>query len=311
VIWSISASRTFRRCQRQWYFKSLVANANAKKDPVRRRAYLLSKLQSIWAWRGQIVDSVISDRLVRAINAGGTITLADARAEARRLFDLQLAFAREHRLHEPGMSVTKAGDAFAAFYCMEYDGEIDDNEIERAWQDVEMALGTLYKLRDVADAMKSARYLVAQRALCFSHSGETVRAVPDLIAFHDDQPPMIIDWKVHTLGQHEAWLQLGTYAVALALCSPHNDFPQGRQWVATDIRLLEVQLLTGVVRQHHVTEESARDIDAYIADSVNQIRLAMQRKDKRALAPEDFPTTSYAEACSWCPYKVLCWEEEV
>jgi hypothetical protein len=58
VIWSVSESKLFRRCQRQWYFKHCVANAQAKKDPLRRRAYLFSKLQSISGWRGQLVDTV-------------------------------------------------------------------------------------------------------------------------------------------------------------------------------------------------------------------------------------------------------------
>jgi hypothetical protein len=51
VIWSISDSKTFRRCQRQWFYKSIAGNAKAA-DPVRHRLYLLSKLQSISAWRG-------------------------------------------------------------------------------------------------------------------------------------------------------------------------------------------------------------------------------------------------------------------
>ena len=61
MIWSISESKTFKRCQRQWYFKNCVASALAKKDPIRREAYLLSKLQTISGWRGQIVDSVLSE----------------------------------------------------------------------------------------------------------------------------------------------------------------------------------------------------------------------------------------------------------
>lgn len=67
MIWSFSDSRTFDRCQRQWYFGEVVANAVAK-APVRHEAYLLSKLQSVSAWRGQVVDSTIGSVLVPALN---------------------------------------------------------------------------------------------------------------------------------------------------------------------------------------------------------------------------------------------------
>ena len=57
-MWSVSDSRVFRRCPRQWYYKHIVASAIAK-DEYRRKMYLLSKLQSVSAWRSQIVDDTI------------------------------------------------------------------------------------------------------------------------------------------------------------------------------------------------------------------------------------------------------------
>jgi hypothetical protein len=90
--WSHSASRSFRKCQRQWYFKNVVANARAK-EPLRRRAYLLSKLQSVSAWRGKIVDDVISKTIIPGINRRSPITLRDAKTRARQLYDTQLAYA--------------------------------------------------------------------------------------------------------------------------------------------------------------------------------------------------------------------------
>src|SRR6266511_1499673 len=108
MIWSFSNSHLFKKCQRQWYFKTHVANANAKKIPLRREAYLLSKLQSIAAWRGSVVDHVIGRRVVPALNNGWGINLANVLSYAKSVFDAQLRFARQHRIREPGMSVAKA-----------------------------------------------------------------------------------------------------------------------------------------------------------------------------------------------------------
>jgi len=52
-----------------------------------------------------------------------TIAMAMAR------FDRQLAVAREHRLHKPGFKPSALGDDFAAFHCLEYDGQVSKKEI--------------------------------------------------------------------------------------------------------------------------------------------------------------------------------------
>jgi hypothetical protein len=86
MIWSFSKSRIFRKCQRQWFYKGCRASARPN-DPVRRAADLLSKLQILSAWRGQIV--------------GITIKLND-----RRLFEDASEFDKhEINVYEEGVAV--------------------------------------------------------------------------------------------------------------------------------------------------------------------------------------------------------------
>lgn len=167
--WSYSGSRSFRQCQRQWFFKNVVASAKAK-DPFRKRAYLLSKLQSISAWRGAIVDHVISRAIIPNINRRSPIMLHHAKAWARDLFDKQLAYARRHPIADLALTVSREGDRFAALYPMEYEGELPEYEIERAWRDVETALENLFKMEDVKQILKSSEYVVARRACRFRSS---------------------------------------------------------------------------------------------------------------------------------------------
>jgi hypothetical protein len=310
MVWSISESRGFRQCQRRWYFKNFVANAVAKKDPVRREAYLLSKLQSISAWRGQIVDLVISDTLVPALNARRRVTLADLKQRAKYHFDTQLACARAHRLWEAGVSPSQLGDRFAAFYCVEYGGTINEEEVTRAWAEIECALENLCKMQELSAELKTARYIITQRALQFKHSDMTVRAVPDLIAFFDDAPPLIVDWKVHVFGLQEAWLQLSAYAVALVRCGPHNDFPSDlSRYRETDVRLAEAQLLTNQLRRFVIGEDEVMQVDSYIAESVVQMQLATEGRRGAELTADDFAVTSSPDLCQRCPFRKLCWKE--
>jgi hypothetical protein len=139
MIWSYSAAKMFRQCQLQWFLKTKVANAKAK-APVRREAYLLSKLQSLWAWRGQVVDQLLGTEVMKALYYHHPIHLDDLLRKARTNFALQADFARRNRIREPGMSSVKAGAAFAAWHAIEYVEPITEADIEMAWRDVELAL---------------------------------------------------------------------------------------------------------------------------------------------------------------------------
>ena len=309
MIWSVSESRTFKRCERQWYYKSVLGNAIAK-DPIRHKVYLLGKLQSISAWRGQVVDTVISEVLVPTLKSRQPCTILNAKKAALQMFERQLAFARTHPLNSPNFSPTKCGSNFLLLHCMEYTGTIPDNEISEARDEIERAFDNLFAMGDLFVRLQKARTLIPQRALCFPHTGVTVRAVPDLIAFYDDAPPLIVDWKVHAFGHREAWLQLGIYSLALTRCNPHKDFPRSlANCQITDVFLNEVQLLTGRIREYRLSEEEAVRAENYIAESVTQIALSMNGVPKTELQAKDFPPAFSPDTCQRCSYRRICWEE--
>lgn len=306
-MWSFSAAKTFKKCQRQWYYKNCLANWKAK-DTHRHKAYLLSKLQSISSWRGNIVDSVISEVIVPILKARQNPSLIAAQRKAKELFERQLEFARKHPLHQPGLSPSKAGSDFAVFHCMEYGGEIPQVEIETARAEIDQALANLFAMSEVWSELRAARYLISQRSLSFSHTGETVRAVPDLIAFYTNKPPLIIDWKVHFFGVYRAWMQLGVYALALVRGKPHKDFPALQRWEATDLRLWEVQLLTKHIRRYELNEMRVAEIDTFIAESISEMQLITGDAKKSSLNPIEFLTASSPETCQCCNYQSMCWE---
>lgn len=147
-MWSLSAAKLFKRCQRQWYYKTCLGNWKAK-DPLRREAYLLSKLSSISAWRGSIVDSAITESIVPTLRTKQPPSLTFAQQKAMDLFDRQLEFARNHPLHQPEFSPSKAGLDFAVFHCMEYDGTIPEMEIDQARTEINQALQNLFSMPEV------------------------------------------------------------------------------------------------------------------------------------------------------------------
>jgi hypothetical protein len=310
MIWSVSTGKMFDRCQRQWFFKTQLANAKAK-DEGRQRAYRLGKLQSVSAWRGSVVDQVLSQEVMPAFERGWPMTAEKALTLAMVRFDRQLAIGRAHRLHEPGLRPSALGDDFVAFHDIEYGGGLADDAIETARSEVGRAIQAFFSMDDLIRRLRTADRLVTQRSLCFAHADASVRAVPDVIAFSRADPPVIVDWKVHAFGWRDAWLQLAVYAAALTRCTPHKDFPfASGQFRETDIELLEVQLLTGTIRTHRLGEEHFARADAHIAQSAERMLLALDGMNGKAwsLPPTDFPATRYAVVCASCPYRSVCWE---
>lgn len=226
---------------------------------MRREAYVLSKLQSLSAWRGQLVDMLISQHIVPALNRHQAINQDMLLKQAKSLFDLQLDFALRHHVREPNMKI--------------------------------------------------GAYRLAQRPLQFVQSGVTVKALPDLIVFYDDEPPIIVDWKVHAFGTCEYRLQLALYAMALTRCKPHKDFPALLQrWVLTDIRLLEAQLLISQLRHYSLTEGEFNQVETHIAETAHEMLLARGDESIEQLRAEDFAVTQFPELCQRCSFRKPCWE---
>ncbi|MYK19690.1 PD-(D/E)XK nuclease family protein, partial [Candidatus Poribacteria bacterium] len=307
---SVSNAKMFERCQRQWFYKTKIANARAK-DENRQHAYRLSKLQSISSWRGNVVDQVLSKEVIPAIERGWTVTLDRTIQLALTRFDRQLAIAREHRILDSNINPRDYGEDLAAFHCLEYENVLDELEINQARKEVVKAVKTFFEMEELITRLQTANRLITQRALTFSHTDVTVRAVPDVIAFFGEHPPAIIDWKVHAFGWRDAWLQLAVYAAALTKCKPHKDFPFSiAHYSKTDIELLEVQLLTGTVRTHELEEKHFANVDTYISRSAEGMELAIGQVNGKAwgLEPTLFPVTYYPAVCERCQFRSLCWE---
>jgi len=83
---------------------------------------------------------------------------------------------------------------------------------------------------------------------------------------------LIIDWKVHSKGSCSSRSQLALYALALARCQPHKDFPSPSHiGDPAELRLLEVQLLTGQQRFYRLGDEDIAAVEDLIAASADEM----------------------------------------
>jgi hypothetical protein len=301
--WSFSQHKTFKRCQRQWFYRHILSNANAK-DELRREAHRLSKLTTVWAWRGKVVDAVLSDRVIPSIAAGKPVSVEFAVAEARRLFEAQKLL---------GMQATTAfgngnNGSFGGYVEVEYQQPPPEGTFEKAWQDVDLAIRNCFLNTSLFEQIRSARRVVTQRRLSFNHDGASVMAVPDVICFYDKEPPLIVDWKVNIDPVRDFWLQLAVYAIAVTQCNAHRDWPSLPPGTKPgDVQLAEVQLLTDAVREHAVSEEDVSQVSDLIYWSFQDMMLACGGQPAaKALRAGAFDTAISPGPCKTCQFRKLC-----
>ena len=72
--------------------------------------------------------------------------------------------------------------------------------------------------------------------------------------------------------------------------------------------MLEVQLLTNQIRNYTLTEIQIDAVDSYIAESINEIALAIGEDKKAKLVSTDFLPAVSPETCQRCAYRSICWE---
>lgn len=303
--------KLFQRCELQWYFKNIVADGRVKNDPFRKEVTILSKLDTVEAWRGKIVDDVVSRLLVNAINKKFPVDKAYLLKEADQLFDSQLEYAAFQKYREPDRKYSQDKD-FAALVNYEFGIECSELALNNARNDIHFALNNLLADEEFIAYLQSAKFLASQRSLHYLFSGMPVSSKPDLIVFFDNDPPHIIDWKVHTYGIHTYDEQLLSYAVALYKVSttkPHIDFPPnlGRYQIY-DYKLTEYQLLhpDRIRRDYEVTKEKLEELNDKMSKGIIQMYMKGCHKKYGDANPENFETTYYIENCHNCSFKKIC-----
>lgn len=311
--WSITKSKMFSKCQRKWFFYEIMANSRSK-DSLRREAYMLKQLQSIDAWRGSIVDKVIEKHIIPIIKTNNMPSDSEVVNFSMDLMDKQLKFGMEKRYRDPKITKSSANGTFCAFYDIEYNGELNEAVLQRAKTDVITALMNLLHSNLLKEIASNNSYLIAQRPLLFQFEEEDISCTPDVFVFSESHAPLIIDWKVHSFGNTDAWLQLGTYAVALSRVSPHKDFPKNFQNQIEDltkIRLIEYQLLRNQVREYSLLPSDIADIEDYVFKSSKQMKKMVGGKDYNELDVNQFRTAYSPGSCEKCQFKKLCWQKIV
>jgi len=228
------------------------------------------------------------------------------------LAERQLDFGLKKLNREPGMTKSKAGDDFAAFFDLEYNDGLKQEDIENAKAEIEAAIINLYNSPIFSELTIPGVKLVIQRNLQLPSNGFNILAIPDLILFKENCPPHIIDWKVHEGRYTDYWQQLSVYAYVLsklASTKPHKDFP--KEFInachkAHTYSVTESQLLKNKEKHYVLTEKDIDDVEDFI--HITSQGMSELYEERNEIDPSYCSTTYYAATCRSCQFKRLCQE---
>lgn len=301
--WSVSTTKIFQSCPRKYYYQQILAKGDSEDSRVRESSQL-KQLNNLYAWRGSLVDGVISRFVVPKINRRDSLDeehiIAYTKDLMRPDFELLRSVADNNfNTNQPEKS---------KFFEIEYGLNISHDLINKIESEIITALKNMLHSKLLFNIIEDKSYLVAQRTLRFSTNDIKVSCTPDLIVFPRNDIPKIIDWKVEAI-HREHWLQLGIYGVALSKIEPHKDFPSKWHEFIKDpkkIQLIESQLLRNKEQRYTITDDDIVDIEDYIHVTANQMSKLI---GDGTIDINQFPTTNDPQICQRCQYKKICWRE--
>ena len=300
--WSVSTTKMFQYCPRKYYYQQIVADK--KSDELRaKEAVYLKSLNNLYAWRGNLVDGIISRYIVPKINAKEELDERMVLLHAKELMNDNLECIK-NRIGKTDVPTNSFG-----FFELEYNRKITEDFVKKIEQDVTTSLKNLLASDLLKQIIDDQSYLIAQRTIRFSIDNLKITCTPDVIVFPKNDTPMIIDWKVESV-YREHWLQLGIYGYALSKIDPHKDFPyKWRDFIRDpkNIKLTEYQLLRNQQENYRIKEEDIIDMEDYIHVSSSKITRIIG--DGKQFEINQFPTIENPDMCQRCQYQKLCWRE--
>ena len=307
--WSISKAKMFSDCQRKWFYSEIMASKHSK-DIDRYEAYILKQLGSIHSWRGKLVDYIIEILLVPEFNYNKIPPFNKIERLVSELMNKQLEFAKLRKYRDRKLTKKQAGNNFCALREIENSEGLENGAVEEIKEQVITSLKNLLHSELMEILVDPNTVLVAQKNLRYRFQEFNIISRPDLIVYFKDNPPMIIDWKVYFHRKDNAWMQLGSYAIALTECISEDPFQKIID-DPTEIKLIEYQLLRNVQKNYKLTTSDVFNIKEYINNSSRAMDELVKNRKYHGLDFNQFEMAKDSESCEYCNFRRLCKNKKV
>lgn len=297
LAWSNSRVRQLFNCLRAYYW-SYYGSWNGWEQwaaPTARAAYRLKKLQSRWAWAGDVAHNAIRDSML-SIRQGTAPNVERAVSWSR------LTMRAELRASQSGPRDRKNPRGFWGLLEHEYQEAIDPDEWRRIWTRAEKSIRWWFASDWIRLAREAppASWLEVDEAggkmKSFELEGVKAFSAPDW-SFRDDAGVQVVDWKTGKAKPEDRDQVIGA---ALAMTARY-----GTPTVGALGHL--VYLLQGTWDTFTISAEALESFRGRVRAELASMRGALVDEKTNTPGPlEAFPMTEDLKKCAVCEFRRLC-----
>lgn len=299
--WSISGHNCFHRCQRQYFFRNIMAHHNAKKDPRRREAYLIKQLSSLSAWKGRLVHLALEKYFVPTLQNGNIISRDELTSRTLELAEQQLEFSQQRKYRQHGTTKTKVGDIFLALKAHEPEFDLDKQQVQEVFEDIETCYQNLYShSRFMNFISEQADWYQTEFRLSFQFNNTTIVGQPDLLIGYGEGKICVIDWKTGRSTGSNYSRQLYLYGLAVIRNQKWLDYQ------LQDLLLVEANLLQNKFIKYTIDESQELEIEDFLDRSISKIKAVTGDRKYNLNDLKDYAYANSLSSCQHCNFKALC-----
>lgn len=308
--WSNSTVSLLRQCGRKFFFANILANYS-RKDKLKRKAFELKQMQDIRMWQGSVVDKIMETKIIPAIANKQTLDFELFAEQAIDLAKRRFRFSKEKWYLDDNITKTDAGEDFCILDIHESGTTHTEEEIQIAYDNIRNSILNIPNIimpnnkTFLLNYLKNAGLLIPNITTWqVAIEDALVKPQIDLVLYSNNAKPTIIDWKVSDSWVSDYAQQLEIIGLLVYLKRLEN--PDKEPFGYEDIKLFEVNLFKGAVKEHAFTDSIAADTIDYINLTSSDIKLIKKEIKDDSLTIKDFDTTDNQSTCEMCNFKPLC-----
>jgi len=293
--WSLSKQRLFEECKRKYYYKTFLSwkGWQPGASMLERKAYLLSKLQNIYALSGQAIHEEIKAAILqksfsarasfdkirsklREAWIDSTEHLEDWKRWPKEYNVLsELYYDRENWLRQKSKEILK--------------------RVERSLVNFQNSLSYKRVLQNEVEPIE-----VDENFPSFYFEGVKVYSVIDFL-HRSSGNITIVDWKTGAKKPDKDALQLGLYVIYVLEKYPGVEL--------STINCVNEYLLSGERMEYKFSVDQIKALKKYISQSIEELNKYLE--DPVINKPKDisaFPANRSSN-CNYCEFKEICFTE--
>lgn len=310
--WSYSALSALRKCNRMYYFQYIAPSFHFA-NPFRRKAYELKKSKNLLMWRGSVVDKIIELEIIPRIRDKQHIDYDNIANKAVALAKRQFDFSEKRLYRIKENSESKVGSDYCILDIHEANVSFTLDELDNTYSSIQEIISNIPSIEMpekemyLIDYLSKASFIVPNlRGWKFEFEQIKVSPQIDLFMFIDNQA-IVLDWKVSESNVSDYSRQLVISGITVIDTYRRKAKEnKGKKLSLSDIRLLEANLFSKIVKDHPFTKLVVDECIDYIYLNSDDALMLTDGKSFDQIKIEDFPITDKEGTCFFCRFRPLC-----